>query len=143
MLLSWTTIYRYTSRVVKIASTLVWLSCGDCVHTPSLTSISPTNLSAGGPGLLLTINGNNFQQNSTVNWNGAVRPTTFGSSHQLIAAISASDVAVPGPVKISVLSPPEVSPITFTTASGSSGGASPHVDCAGGSSNIINMTISP
>ena len=142
MPLSWTTIHR-TSRVVAIAFTLVWLSCGDCVRTPSLSSISPTSLSAGGPGLLLTVNGNNFQRNSTVNWNGAVRPTTFVSSHQLIAAISASDVAIPGPAKVSVLSPPEVSPITFTTASGSSGGAPLHVDCAGGSSNSVSLTISP
>jgi len=134
---------HYISCVVAIAFTLVWLSCGDCIQTPSVSSISPTSLSAGAPGFLLTVNGNNFRQNSMVGWNGTVRTTTFVSGHQLIAAIAASDVAMPGTAKVSVSSPPEVSPTTFTTASSSSGGESVHIDCAGGSSNSVNLTISP
>ena len=59
-----------------------------------------------------------------VGWNGSARTTTFGSSHQLIAAIDASDVAMPGTAKVSVSSPPEISPTTFSTGSSSSGGES-------------------
>ena len=136
-------IIHNTSCVVSIAFTLVGLSCGDCIQTPSVSSISPTSLSAGAPGFLLTVNGNNFRQNSMVGLNGTVRPTTFVSSHQLIAAIAASDVAMPETIKISVSSPAEVSPTTLTTASSSSGGESVHVDCAGGSSNSVSLTISP
>ncbi len=80
---------------------------------------------------------------SMVGLNGTVRPTTFVSSHQLIAAIAASDVAMPETLKVSVSSPAEVSPTTLTTASSSSGGQSVHVDCAGGSSNSVSLTISP
>ena len=132
-----------TSCVASIAFTLVGLSCGDCIQTPSVSSISPTSLSAGAPGFLLTVNGNNFRQNSMVGLNGTVRPTTFVSSHQLIAAIAASDVVMPGTAKVSVSSPPEVSPTTFSMGSSSSGGESVHVDCAGGSSNSVSLTISP
>jgi len=134
---------RAIQRVVAIAFTLVWLSCGDCIQTPFVSSIFPTNLSVGAPGFLLTVNGNNFRQNSMVGWNGRARTTTFVNSHQLIAAIAASDVAMPGTAKVSVSSAPEASSTTFSTGSSSSGGESVRVDCAGGSSNSVNLTISP
>ena len=132
-----------TSCVASIAFTLVGLSCGDCIQTPSVSSISPTSLSAGAPGFLLTVNGDNFRQSSMVGWNGSARTTTFVSSHQLTAAIAASDVVMPRTAKVSVSSPPEVSPTTFSMGSSSSGGESVHVDCAGGSSNSVSLTISP
>jgi len=142
MKISWRTILS-PSRMVVIALTVGCVSCGDCVRRPSLSSISPTSVLAGSSGPRLTVNGADFQRNSTVEWNGSVRPTTFVSSHQLVATISASDVALPGLVQVSVFSPPQASPITFMTGSTSPGGASLNVDCAGGTSNNANFTISP
>ena len=99
------------------------------VLAPMLTSISPTMASAGGPGLPLTVNGSNFVSGSTVRWNGADRTTTFVSALQLTASIPASDIATPGTVTISVISPGGstsnslplvVSPGTLAIASASS-----------------------
>lgn len=142
MELSCTTILR-PSRILAIALTLGCISCGDCIRRPALSAISPTSVLAGSSGPQLKINGDDFQRNSKVEWNGSVRPTTFVSSHQLIATISTSDVAMPGLAQVSVFSPPQAQPITFMTGPPSPGGGSVNVDCAGGTSNSLNFTISP
>jgi VCBS repeat protein len=65
----------------------------------------PTSVPPGGPGFALTVNGTGFVSGSVVNWNGQPRKTTFTSSSQLSAAISASDIATPGSAAITVKSP--------------------------------------
>src|SRR5262249_16883763 len=52
---------------------------------PAITTLSPTSAAAGGPAFTLTVNGTGFVQNSTVQWNGGNRATTFGSATQLTA----------------------------------------------------------
>jgi hypothetical protein len=69
---------------------------------PSLSSISPTNATVGGAGFTLTVNGSNFVSGSLVQVNGSGRPTTFVSSTQVTAAISASDIASTGNLSITV-----------------------------------------
>ncbi|MBI2419219.1 MAG: hypothetical protein HYV28_15225 [Ignavibacteriales bacterium] len=69
---------------------------------PYISSISPSNVTAGGPGLALTVNGTYFVPGSIVRWNGSNRPTTFVSGSQLTAAISAEDIALSGIVLITV-----------------------------------------
>jgi len=75
---------------------------------PTLTSLSPDTMTAGSSSFTLTVNGGDFANGATVQWNGAARPTTFASPVQLTAAIPASDV-VGGPaittVLITVLNP--------------------------------------
>jgi hypothetical protein len=130
------------SCALAIACGLACLSCGDCVERPSIVSITPTNVAAGAPGLVLVVNGNDFQRNSTIDWNGAARATTFVSSHQLRATIPSSDVAMPATVKVTVFSPPQVQPVTpGTTNSGSSAGASFKANCAGGTSNFHTFAV--
>ncbi|HWX18170.1 MAG TPA: hypothetical protein VNY07_16460, partial [Chthoniobacterales bacterium] len=72
---------------------------------PNVTSISPSSATAGGPGFTLTVNGSGFVTTSVVNWNGAARTTTFSSSHQLTAAISAADIATAGTIHVTVTNP--------------------------------------
>src|SRR5690349_13936096 len=74
-------------------------------NTPAITSLTPSSILLGGPAFTLTINGSNFVSGSVVNWNGVARQTTFISSTQLQAAITASDVAGPGAVNIVVSNP--------------------------------------
>jgi hypothetical protein len=132
------------SCALVIACGLGCLSCGDCVERPSIVSITPTNVAAGTPGLVLAVNGNDFQRNSTIDWNGTARATTFVSSHQLRATIPTSDLAMPATVKVTVFSPPQVQPVTFgTTNSGSSAGASFNANCAGGTSNSHTFAVNP
>lgn len=63
---------------------------------PTITSISPSTLPAGGAGFTLTVNGTNFLSTAVVLWNGVGLTTTFVSSTQLTAAVPASDIATPG-----------------------------------------------
>src|SRR5438309_4822850 len=72
---------------------------------PSLSSISPSSVSAGSPGFTLTLTGSNFVPNSVVQVNGASRATTFVSATQLTASIPASDLTAGAYLSITVTSP--------------------------------------
>ncbi len=64
--------------------------------------VVPVAAPPGSPGFTLTVNGSGFVPQSTVNWNGSPRPTAFGSSSQLTATISATDVSTPATALITV-----------------------------------------
>jgi len=88
---------------------------------PALATISPTSATAGSGAFTLTVNGSNFVGSSVVRWNGGGRTTTYVSSTQLTAAITAADVASAGTATVTV----------FTPAPG------------GGTSNGASFTINP
>lgn len=70
-----------------------------------LLSVTPANVSAGGPAFTMTVRGALFVASSVVQWNGSARPTTFVSSTQLTAQISAADIAAAGTAQVTVLNP--------------------------------------
>ncbi len=72
---------------------------------PTLSSINPPQTLFGSPAFTLTVNGTNFVSDSVVRWQGADRATTFVSSTQLTAAITASEVASAGTAGITVFNP--------------------------------------
>jgi uncharacterized repeat protein (TIGR03803 family) len=72
---------------------------------PALTSISPNSAMVGGLAFTLTVNGTGFVSGSTVNFNGSAAATTFVSSTELTATITASDIAVAGSYNITVTNP--------------------------------------
>jgi IPT/TIG domain len=114
------------------------LSCGICAPAPSITSISPSSATEGGSQFLLTVNGNDFRRDSVVSWNGSFRVTSFVSSRQLVAAITATDIAQPGTVLVFVFNPPEGG---TTFVSGAIGVRST-TSCSGKNSNAVPFTIS-
>jgi hypothetical protein len=65
----------------------------------------PVSTAPAGPAFTLTVNGLGFLSTSTVNWNGSPRTTTFVSSTQLTAAISAADIASAGTASVTVVNP--------------------------------------
>lgn len=65
----------------------------------------PTTVTPGSPAFTLTVNGTGFVSDSTVNWNGSPRTTTFVGSSQLTATILATDVAVASTGTVTVSSP--------------------------------------
>jgi Zinc carboxypeptidase/Ig-like domain CHU_C associated len=70
---------------------------------PTNTSVSPNTRTAGSGAFTLTVTGTNFiSGQSIVRWNGANRTTTFVSSTQLTAAITAGDVATAGTANVTV-----------------------------------------
>src|SRR5262249_40464290 len=83
---------------------------------PTITSISPTSVSAGGSAFAIVVAGTNFVDSSVVQVNGAPRTTVYGSPTLLAATVLASDVAQPGTVQVTVVTPPS-SGTTSNTAS--------------------------
>ena len=77
---------------------------------PILSSMMPNNVSAGASAFTLTVNGNNFNTNAIVNWNGAQQPTRFVTPNQLTTAISGSAVATSGTVAVTVTNPGSSTP---------------------------------
>jgi len=85
---------------------------------PSISSLQPASVPAGGPAFTLAVNGLGFSSGAVVRWNGLDRATVYVSPTQLQASILAGDIAALGAAAITVLSPPPVAalsaPATFT-----------------------------
>jgi hypothetical protein len=76
---------------------------------PTIVGLSPDS-SVTGSGFTLTVTGTEFypeflQKSSVVRWNGSDRPTTWVDNRHITAAISASDVSVPGVAMVTVQNP--------------------------------------
>jgi hypothetical protein len=71
---------------------------------PTIAAFTPDS-SFTGSAFALTVVGSGFGPGSVVRWNGADRPTTFGSSTQITAAIPASDAAAPTLASVTVFNP--------------------------------------
>ena len=105
---------RFTRRFVASLGILLVAACGGGgggTHSlspnplPSISSISPSSATAGGPALTLTVNGTNFVAESTIQWMGSNRATAYLSATQLTASITAADIAKAGTVALNVFSP--------------------------------------
>jgi uncharacterized protein (TIGR03437 family) len=92
--------------------------------TPTLASLNPNAVIAGGAAFTLAVTGTNFVSGAVVRWLGADRPTMFISATQLSATIPATDIVNTGTAQITVFNPANVS-----------GG--------GGVSNGLPLTINP
>lgn len=69
-------------------------------NTPYVSAITPAFAAAGEPGFTLTVLGADFDQGSTVLWNGAPRATQFVSSTRLTATIPDSDLTSAGDIAV-------------------------------------------
>ena len=108
-------------------------------NTPSLTTLSPSTATVGGPQLTLTVTGSNFASGATVLWNGGLLSTTFVSAAQLTAVVPASLIAAIGTANVTVMNPSGTSTtsnaLTFTVTNASSASISsmsPATATAGG-----------
>lgn len=72
---------------------------------PAITSLNPGAVIVGSVAFSLTVNGAGFVPGSVVSFNGSARATTFVSATQLLAAITAADVANVSTAVITVFSP--------------------------------------
>jgi Bacterial Ig domain len=73
---------------------------------PVLSSLTPVGATAGDAPLTITVTGSNLVPGVAVLFNHTPRPTTFISTTQLQAVLTASDLAAAGTAAISVLNPP-------------------------------------
>jgi WD40-like Beta Propeller Repeat len=72
---------------------------------PSISSLSPSGVLTGGAGVQLQVMGTNFVAQSTVSVNGSRRSTIFVNSTLVETALTASDIATPGVLRITVVNP--------------------------------------
>jgi pimeloyl-ACP methyl ester carboxylesterase len=72
---------------------------------PSVASIAPSTVAAGGPSFNLVVNGFAFVQGAAVQVDGSPRTTTFVSPTQLTATILPADIAAPAVRAIRVANP--------------------------------------
>ncbi len=98
---------------------------------PTNNSINPTTAAAGSGAFTLTVNGTNFiNGQSIVRWNGTNRTTTFVSSTQLTAAITAADVNTAGTANVTVFNScnsTTTAAKTFTIQSGTCNNPVPNI----------------
>jgi hypothetical protein len=105
------------------AATFIMLGPGENPE-PVITDISPsgasTTLGTPLPGFTIDVYGLNFIEQSTVQWDGANRATSFVDSGHLQAQISAGDLATSGIVDVTVVNPAPgggtSNPSSFTTS---------------------------
>ena len=116
---------NYTSLVVVLLLAIC-LGCGysrpAAAIPPGITSLTPSSTAAGGPAFSLAVNGSAFSATSVVYWNASPRVTTLVNGGQVMAAISAADIATASTAMVYV-----------RTTGGSYGG--------GTNSNIVNFTV--
>jgi hypothetical protein len=72
---------------------------------PVIDALHPSSATAGEADFTLTVEGTNFVTGSVVRWNGANRWTTFVRGTQLMATITAADIATPGTASVTVFTP--------------------------------------
>lgn len=71
-------------------------------NSSTILFLSPAGANVGGGAFTLTVTGGSFANNSLVQWNGSNRTTTFVNSNELLAQITASDIASAGTINIVV-----------------------------------------
>lgn len=109
---------------------------------PTITSLSPASLRAGGAGFMLTINGTAFTPASTCMWGASSVGVVYVSPTQLIAAVPASLIVNSGTGSVAVATQTGTSaPATFTInpAPPAISGLNPGVATAGRA--VFTMTI--
>jgi hypothetical protein len=72
---------------------------------PGVANLSPVLARANSGAISLTINGTNFVPGAIVNWNGSARSTTFVSTSQLTASLTAADLATVGLADVTIFNP--------------------------------------
>ena len=70
---------------------------------PLISGLNPSSVLAGAGAFTLTVNGNYFLNSSKVRWNGSDRTTVFVNVRQLLASVTAADVASVGIANITVI----------------------------------------
>lgn len=95
--------------LLAISISLIGPGCGYSSHNymggngmPTITQLSPGSTAAGGPDFSLTVTGTGFGTDSLVYWGMTTRTTTYSSTTQVTADITAADIMTAGTVQVYV-----------------------------------------
>jgi hypothetical protein len=72
---------------------------------PNIAALSPPSTTAGTTGVILTVNGTNFNIDATINWAGTALTTTHVSGAQVMATVPDADVSTAGTASVTVTNP--------------------------------------
>jgi len=98
--------HAFRFALVLLCVVLAGVTAGAQNHpVPFLYPLVPAATVPGGPAFTLTVNGTGFVTGAVVNWNGSARTTTFVSSSQVTATITAGDIASAGTAVVTVTNP--------------------------------------
>ena len=95
---------------------------------PTIASLAPNSTAMGGTAFTLTVNGSGFASGATVYFHGNRRTTTFVSSTQVTAAITAADIATAQTIPVYVKNP---------------GGTGIYMNQGGQTSASVSFTVTP
>jgi len=97
-----------SARAPRILLVCLSLACGGNPPSPvpRLISISPASGERGGPAFELTVNGTDFVESSSVQWDGVGLSTRFVSPSQLLAEVSAEGIRIARTHQVTVNTPP-------------------------------------
>lgn len=73
---------------------------------PIISDLNPGSSLQGGPSFTITVSGADFVPTSTVQRNGSPRTTSFVSTQELQAEITAADIATAGSASVTAFNPP-------------------------------------
>ncbi len=110
--------------------------------TPTISSLSPSSTPAGSPAFTLTVNGTNFVNGSTVEFNGTALSTTFGNATQLTATVTSTLLSTVGTVGVTVVNPggATTNAATFTILAPTISNVSPSSAAAGSPAFTLTVT---
>ena len=110
--------YSCTYTVTDSGSNVAHITLNLTVVTtaPTLTSLSPSSTTAGGPTFTLTVNGSGFLSGATAFWNSTSLTTMFVNSGQVTATVPSTLIASAGTAAITATNPGSAAstPLTFT-----------------------------
>src|SRR5437763_355842 len=100
---------RHHSPILLLPAVFCLVLCG-CgafhgVLSPTLASINPATVTAGGDQFTLDATGTNFVSGTILLWGGNALPTTVTSATRLTAKVNALQIASPGNVNIRAIKP--------------------------------------
>jgi hypothetical protein len=70
--------------------------------TPAISSLTPNTVAAGSMAFAMTVNGSRFGTDAVVYWNAQPIATMYVSSNQVVANVSAADVAMASTIPVYV-----------------------------------------
>ena len=106
------------------------------VAGPSISSLVPSSVTAGGAAFSLTVNGAGFSSTTAVKWNGTALTTAFLGSTQMMASVPATLIGTAGtasltatdngvsstPTSLAILGQPVITSLSPTSAGAGSAG---------------------
>jgi hypothetical protein len=97
---------RKSMRIYDLEA-LYWIgyNIGPVQAPASISSLSPSSITAGASSLNLTINGGGFVSGATVLWKGQARAATFISPTQLAVSLGGADTSQAGASSVEVVNP--------------------------------------